>query len=88
MEIYNIKHSLTQPFTKITPYTLKRITFTTSRASEMKTRTKEALLINFYSEKYIRIVQIQNSIKMNIKRKLFILPLFLMSLLYDIAIQS
>jgi len=41
--VYDRKHSPTQPLTKITPYTLKRIAFTTSRASEMKTRAKEAL---------------------------------------------
>jgi len=40
---YSRKQSLTQPLTKITPYTLKRITLTTSRASEMKTRAKKAL---------------------------------------------
>jgi len=40
---YSRKHSPTQPLTKITPYTLKRITLTTSRASEMKARTKNAL---------------------------------------------
>jgi len=40
-------------------YTLKRIAFTTSRASEMKTRAKEPLSINLHSEKYkyIRILQ-------------------------------
>jgi len=53
-----MKQSLTQPLTKITPYTLKRIAFTTSRASEIKVRAKEAPSINLYSEKYIRIVQI------------------------------
>jgi len=53
-----MKQSPTQPLTKIIPYILKRIAFTTSRASEMKTRAKEALSINLYSEKYIRIVQI------------------------------
>jgi len=36
------KYSPTQPLTKITPYTLKRIAFTTSRASEMKARAKKA----------------------------------------------
>jgi len=36
---------------------LKRIAFTTSRASEMKARAQEALSINLHSEKYIRIVQ-------------------------------
>jgi len=34
------EYSPTQPLTKITPYTLKRIAFTTSRASEMKARAK------------------------------------------------
>jgi len=52
-----MKQSLTQPLTKIIPYTLKRIAFTTSRASEMKARAKEASSINLYSEKYIRIIQ-------------------------------
>jgi len=42
--IYNRKHSLTQPLTKITSYILKRIAFTTSRASKIKTRAKEVLL--------------------------------------------
>jgi len=56
----------TQPLTKITPYTLKRIAFTTSRASEMKARAKEALPINLYSEKYIKILQIPG---LNYKRK-------------------
>jgi len=37
----------TQPLTKITPYTLKRISFTISKASEMKTRAKEAPLSIF-----------------------------------------
>jgi len=40
------------------PLILKRIAFTTSRAFEMKARAKEALSINLYSEKYIRILQI------------------------------
>jgi len=44
--------------TKIISYILKRIAFTTSRASEMKARAKKAPPINLYSEKYIRIVQI------------------------------
>jgi len=57
-----------KPFTKITPYTLKRITFTTSRASEIKARAKKALLINLYSEKYIRILQIlETQLKRNRK---------------------
>jgi len=55
--VYGRKHSPTQPLTKITPYTLKRIEFTTSRASEMKARTMEALSINSHSEKYISILQ-------------------------------
>jgi len=38
------------------PLTLKRIVFITSRASEMKARAKEALLVNLYSEKDIRIL--------------------------------
>ena len=38
-------------------YTLKRITFTTSRASEIKARAKKALPINLHSEKYIMILQ-------------------------------
>ena len=41
--VYGRKHLPTQPLTKIIPYTLKRIAFTTSRASEMKARAKEAL---------------------------------------------
>jgi len=62
------KYSLTQPLTKITPYTLKRIAFTTSRASEMKARAKEALSINLHSEKYIRILQIlETQLKRNRK---------------------
>ena len=61
-----MKQSPTQLLTKITPYTLKRIAFTTSRASEMKARAKEALPINLYSEKYIKILQIPG---LNYKRK-------------------
>jgi len=62
------KYSLTQPLTKITPYTLKRIAFTTSRASEVKARAKEALSINLHSEKYIRILQIlETQLKRNRK---------------------
>jgi len=58
----------TQPLTKITPYTLERIAFTTSRASEMKTRAKKALPINLYSEKYIRILQmLETQLKRNRK---------------------
>jgi len=56
-KVYDRKHSPTQPLTKITPFTLKKIAFTTSRASEMKARAKEALPINLYSKKYIRILQ-------------------------------
>ena len=52
----NLSLFVTQPLTKITPYILKRIAFTTSRASEMKARAKEALPINLHSEKYIRIL--------------------------------
>jgi len=63
-----MKHLLTQPLTKIIPYTLKRIAFTTSRASEMKERTKEAHPINLYSEKYIRILQmLETQLKRNSK---------------------
>jgi len=51
------KYLPTQPLTKIISYTLKRIAFTISRASEMKARAKEALSINLHSEKYIRILQ-------------------------------
>jgi len=62
------KYSPTQPLTKIIPYTLKRIIFTTSRASEMKARAKEALPINLYSKKYIRILQIlETQLKRNRK---------------------
>jgi len=62
------KHSPTQPLTKITPFTLKRIVFTTSRASEMKARAKEALPINLHSEKYIRILQmLETQLKINRK---------------------
>ena len=52
-----MKQLPTQPLTKITPYILKRIAFTTSRASEMKARAMEALSINLHSEKYISILQ-------------------------------
>jgi len=59
------KYSPTQPLTKIIPYTLKRIAFTTLRASEIKARAKEALPINLHSEKYIRILQM---LKTQLKR--------------------
>jgi len=52
-----MKYSPTQPLTKIISYTLKRITFTISRASEIKARAKEALSFNLYSKRYIRILQ-------------------------------
>jgi len=75
----------TQPLTKITPYTLKRIAFTTSRASEMKTRAKEALSINLHSEKYIRILQmLETQLKRNKKG---ILLLSLVSLFYNTTMQ-
>jgi len=45
--VYDRKHLPTQPLTKITPYILKRIAFTTSRASEIKARAKEALFSIF-----------------------------------------
>jgi len=49
-------------------YTLKRIPFTTSRASEMKARAKEAPPINLHSEKYIRILQmLETQLKRNRK---------------------
>jgi len=64
----NKKYSPTQPLIKIIPYTLKRIAFTASRASEMKARAKEALFINLYSEKYIRILQMfETQLKRNRK---------------------
>jgi len=64
---------------KITSYTLKRITFTTSRASEMKARAKEAHPINFYSKKYIRILQmLETQLKRNRKEN----PLFYHSFLH------
>ena len=54
--------------TKIIPYTLKRIAFTTSRTSEMKARAKEAPPINLYSKKYIRILQmLETQLKKNRK---------------------
>ena len=52
-----MKTSPTQPLTKIISSTLKRIAFTTSRASEIKARAKEAPPINLHSKKYIRILQ-------------------------------
>jgi len=62
------KYSPTQSLTKIILYTLKRIVFTTSRASEMKARAKEALPINLHSEKYIRILQmLETQLKRNRK---------------------
>ena len=62
------KYSPTQPLTKITPFILKRIAFTTSRASEMKARAKEALPINLHSENYIRILQmLETQLKRNRK---------------------
>jgi len=64
---------------KITSYTLKRITFTTSRASEMKARAKEAHPINLYSKKYIRILQmLETQLKGNRKEN----PLFYYSSLH------
>jgi len=75
--VYGRKHSPTQPLTKITPYILKRIAFTTLRASEMKVRAKEALSINLHSEKYIRILQmLETQLKRNKKGN----PLFYCSL--------
>ena len=77
--VYNIKQSLTQPLTKIIPYTLKKIAFTTSRASEIKVRAKETLFINLHSEKYIRILQmLKTQLKRNRKRN----PSFYYSSLY------
>ena len=55
-----------------------------SRASEMKTRAKEALSINLHSEKYIRIIQmLETQLKRNRNRKSFILLLSLVLLLWD-----
>jgi len=68
-----------QLLTKIIPYTLKRIVFTTSRASEIKARAKEAPLINLHSEKYIRILQI---LKTQLKRNRKGNSLFYYSLLH------
>jgi len=66
--VYDREYSPTQPLTKITSYILKRIAFTTSRASEMKARAKEALSINLHSEKYIRILQmLETQLKRNKK---------------------
>jgi len=74
-----MKQLPTQPLTKITPYILKRIAFTTSRASEIKARAKKAPLINLHSEKYIRILQIlETQLKRNRKGN----PLFYYSLLH------
>jgi len=67
--VYGREYLPTQPLTKITPYTLERIAFTTSRASEMKARAKEALPINFHSEKYIRILQIFGTQLKEIEKK-------------------
>ena len=78
----------TQPLTKITPYTLKRITFITSRASEMRPRAKETPLINLHSEKYIIILQmLETQLKKNRKGNSPILPPSLTSLLYDTTMQ-
>jgi len=81
-----MKQLPTQPLTKITSYILKRITFTTSRASEMKARAKEALPINLHSEKYISILQmLKTQLKRNRKGNslfyYFLLHLFSMTLL-------
>jgi len=66
--VYDRKYLPTQSLTKITPYILKRIAFTISRASEMKTRAKEALSINLHSVKYIRILQmLETQLKRNKK---------------------
>jgi len=65
-KVYDREHSPTQPLTKIISYILKRITFTTSRASKMKARAKEAPPINLHSEKYIRILQM---FKTQLKKK-------------------
>ena len=68
-----------QSLTKITPYTLKRIAFTTSRASKMKARAKKALSINLHSENYIRILQmLETQLKRNKKEN----SLFYHSLLH------
>jgi len=65
-----MKTSPTQSFTKIIPSILKRIAFTTSRASKIKTRAKEAPPINFYSKKYIRILQMLETQLKEIKKKI------------------
>ena len=84
LSLYTILQSLfcntpTQSLTKITSYTLKRIAFTTSRASEMKARAMEALSSNLYSEKYIRILQmLETQLKRNRKGN----PLFYYSPLH------
>ena len=50
------------------PLTHSRIAFTTSRASEMKARAKEAPPINLHSENYIRILQmLETQLKRNRK---------------------
>jgi len=67
--VYGREYSPTQLLTKITPYILKRIAFTTSRASEMKARAKEALSINLHSEKYIRILQMFGTQLKEIEKK-------------------
>jgi len=63
--VYNRRLSPTQPFTKFIPYILKRITFITLRASEMKVRAKEALSINFYSERYSNVQMLKTQLKIN-----------------------
>ena len=68
-----MKHSPTQPLTKIISYILKRIAIIISRASEMKARAKEALPINLHSKKYIRILQM---LKTQLKRNWKGNPLF------------
>jgi len=66
--VYDREYSPTQSLIKITSYTLKRIAFTTSRASEIKARAKKALPINLHSEKYIRILQmLETQLKRNRK---------------------
>ena len=85
--VYDREYLPTQPLTKITPFTLKRITFTTSRASEIKARAKEALSINLHSEKYIKILQmLETQLKRN-KKGSTLFYYFLMSFLYDTTIQ-
>jgi len=66
--VYGRKHSPTQSPTKITHYILKRIAFTTSRASEIKAKAMEALSINLHSKKYISILQmLETQLKRNRK---------------------